>query len=315
MDRLDAMRAFVAVADLSGFAAAARHLRLSPAAVTRAVAQLEQQLGLTLLHRTTRTVRLTERGALYLESSRRILEDLRNAERLARGEDAAPRGTLVIAAPLMFGRLHVLPIITGLLRQHRDLSARLLLSDRIVHLAEEGVDAAVRIGSLADSALRAVKVGEVRRVLVASPAYLATHGIPATPAALPRHDIIVPEGGGATDTWRFGERGGTAVRVTPRLAVSTADAAIDAAEAGLGITRALSYQVHEAVLAGRLQPVLAEYAPAAWPVQLVHAAQRQGSANLTAFLAAARQHFRALAVIAPGGQPASRHSRTASGVP
>ncbi|HTZ71010.1 MAG TPA: LysR family transcriptional regulator [Acetobacteraceae bacterium] len=314
MDRLDAMSAFVAVADLSGFAAAARRLRLSPAAVTRAVAQLEQELGLTLLHRTTRAVKLTERGALYLASCRRILEDVRDAERLARGEHGAPRGTLVIAAPLMFGRLHVLPIMTGLLRRHADLSARLLLADRMMHLAEEGVDAAVRIGNLTDSALRTVTVGEVRRVLVASPDYLAQRGMPANPAALARHDIVAFEGAGATATWRFGSRGTVSVRVTPRLAVNTADAAIDAAEAGLGITRALSYQVDDALMAGRLLPVLAAHAPPPWPVQLVYLAQRQESANLSAFLAAARQHFQGLAVVAPADPPVARHSTPARGM-
>src|ERR1700690_476469 len=160
MDRLDAMRAFAAVADLGSFAEAARRLRLSPAAVTRAVALLEDQLGLLLLPRTTRSVRLTERGGAYHEDCKRILLDIDEADRRVRGEDAVPRGTMTIAAPIVFGRLHVLPIVAQMLREHRDLAVRLTLSDRLVHLAEDGIDAAVRIGDLADSALMAFKVGE-----------------------------------------------------------------------------------------------------------------------------------------------------------
>ena len=293
MDRLDAMRAFVAVADLGGFAEAARRLRLSPAAVTRAIAALEDRLDLVLFHRTTRSVRLTERGAVYLRTCRQILADIEDGERLARGQDAAPRGLLSIAAPILFGRLHVLPIVETLLRAHPDLTVRLTLSDRNVHLAEEGVDVAVRIGALADSALVAVKVAQVRRVLVASPAYLAARGTPADLEALAGHDLIVFEGVEATSDWRFGPGGGTVLKVGARLTVNNGDAAIAAAEVGLGITRALSYQVREAVEAGRLRLVLDERAPPPVPVSLVYPARRQGSANLAAFLVAARGYFRA----------------------
>jgi DNA-binding transcriptional LysR family regulator len=291
MDRLDAMRAFAAVADLGSFAEAARRLRLSPAAVTRAVALLEDQLGVLLLHRTTRSVKLTERGALYREGCGQILADLEATERNVRGEDAAPRGTLSLAAPLMFGRLHVLPIVTRLLRDHRGLTVRLMLADRVVHLVEEGMDAAVRIGALADSALIAVKVGEVRRVLVASPEYLRTHGEPAAPAALAGHDLIEFEGIGGTSEWHFGGPGRSSIRVEPRLAVNSADAAIAASEAGLGITRTLSYQVKDAVLAGRLSLVLEDFAPPAINVSVVHPRRRLGSANVAAFVAAARRYF------------------------
>ncbi len=299
MDRLDAMRAFATVADRGSFAEAARRLRLSPAAVTRAVAQLEDQLGLLLLHRTTRSVRLTERGALYLEACRQILADLADADRLVRGEDAQPRGTMRVAAPLMFGRLHVLPVVQQLLRDHPGLAVRLMLSDRTVHLVEEGIDVAVRIGDLADSALTALKVGEVRRVLVASPAYLAARGTPETPAMLAGHDLISFESMDATDDWRFA--GSQArVRLEPRLYVNSADASIAAAEAGLGITRTLSYQVDAAVRAGRLRLVLAPYAPPALPVHIVYPARRLGSANVAAFVQAARRYLRALPVIAIG---------------
>jgi DNA-binding transcriptional LysR family regulator len=291
MDRLSAMRAFAAVADLGSFAEAGRRMRLSAAGVTRAVAQLEDELGLTLLHRTTRALRLTERGAVYLDACRRILADVEEAERLARGADAAPRGALSVAAPLMFGRLHVLPIVAALLHTHELLSVRLLLSDRVAHFAEEGIDVAVRIGELADSALLAIKVAEVRRVLVASPAYLAARGTPAAPADLAGHDLISFEGGDPASEWSFAD-GHTRLRVAPRLAVNSADAAIAAAEAGLGVTRTLSYQAREAVAEGRLLLLLDRFGPAAMPVSVVHPARRQGSANIAAFMAAARNHFR-----------------------
>jgi DNA-binding transcriptional LysR family regulator len=290
MDRLDAMQAFLAVADLGSFAEAARRLRLSPAAVTRAVALLEEQLGVMLLARTTRSVRLTERGALYRETCRRVLEDLDEGEKRVRGEDAAPRGTLTVAAPLSFGRLHVLPVVIGLLREHPALAVRLSLSDRIVSLVEEGVDIAVRVGALTDSALIAVKLGEVRQLLAASPDYLARRGVPATLSELAQHDMIAFEGIASTDEWRFGDTG---IRVEPRLWANTADAAIAAAEAGLGITRAISYQLRGALDSGRLVPVLPAHTPPPDPIHLVYPARRRGSANVAAFLAAARAYFRA----------------------
>jgi DNA-binding transcriptional LysR family regulator len=299
MDRLDAMRAFASVAELGSFAGAARRLRLSPASVTRAVALLEEQLGLMLLNRTTRSVKLTDPGAQYLETCRRVLADIEEADRRVRGESAVPRGMMSLAAPVMFGRLHVLPIVASMLRRHPDLSVRMLLSDRLVHLVEEGIDAAVRIGQLADSALMALKVGEVRRVVLASPDYLATRGVPATPSDLARHDLIAFEAMETANDWQFGA-GRTSVRVQPRLAVNTAEAALAAAEAGLGITRTLSYQAQAALAAGRLRMVLEEHAPAPIPVNMVYPARRQGSANLAAFLDEARAHFRALPVIGKG---------------
>ncbi len=292
MDRLDAMRAFATVAERGSFVEAARRLRLSPAAVTRAVALLEDQLGLLLLNRTTRSVRLTERGAIYLDLCKQVLADIADGERRVRGEDASPRGSLVVAAPILFGRLHVLPIIERLLRAHPALSIRLMLSDRLVHLVDEGVDVAVRIGELADSALIAIKLGEVQRVLVASSAYLEARGAPQTVAALARHDIIAFEGMDATNDWRFGPAGKMTVRVEPRLVVNGGDAAISAAEAGLGITRALSYQVRDAVEKGRLRLVLQSAAPPPVPINIVYPARRIGAANLAAFVAAARDHFR-----------------------
>jgi DNA-binding transcriptional LysR family regulator len=299
MDRLDAMKAFAAVAERGGFAEAARRLRLSPAAVTRAVARLEDELGLPLLNRTTRSVRLTEAGAVYLQTCRGLLDELDDTERRLRGGLAAPRGMLVVAAPLMFGRLHVLPMLVAMLRAHAELRVRLTLSDRMLHLVEDGIDVAVRIGDLADSALAALKVGAVRRVLVASPDYLAARGTPTTPSDLASHDLIAFEGIDATDEWRF--CAGGAVRIEARLAVTSADAAIAAAEMGLGITRTLSYQVQAAVAAGRLRLLLDEFAPPPIPIHVLHPAHRLGSANVAAFMAAARAHFRALPPMAGGG--------------
>jgi len=290
MDRLEAIRAFVAVATTGSFAEAARRRVMSPSAVTRSIAALEEQLGLQLFNRTTRSVRLTERGEIYLDRCRRILEDLDEAERQARGEDAEPRGMLTVTAPIVFGRLHVLPVVNRLLAAYPDLSIRLMLSDRNVHLVEEGVDAAVRIGDLADSRLVAARLGEVARVLVASPAYLASKGSPRTPADLSRHDLIAFEGIDLTREWRFAS--GEVHRVEPRLAINNSDAAIAAAEAGLGIARPLSYQVREAVEAGRLELVLPSTTPAPVPVSIVYPARRLASANLSTFVGPVREHFR-----------------------
>jgi DNA-binding transcriptional LysR family regulator len=291
MDRFDAMRVFVSVATRGSFAEASRSLRLSPSAVTRAVAWLEDELGLSLLTRTTRSLRLTERGAIFLESCRQILDDLDDAERRVRGEDAEPRGEMTVAAPVVFGRLHVMPIVDGLLRAHPALKVRLLLSDRNVHLVEEGVDVAVRIGALADSALVAATLGAVSRVLVASPAYLTQRGVPASPADLAVHDLIAFDGLGSVDEWSFATLD-RPLRIEPRLSINSLDAALAGAEAGLGITRALSYQVEAAVREGRLALVLQAFATTPLPVSAVYPARRIGSANVAAFTKAAREHFR-----------------------
>ena len=290
MDYLDSIRTFAAVAKAGSFAEAARKLRLSPSVVTRAIAQLEDQLGITVLSRTTRSVRVTERGRIYLERCEQILEDVNSAERLARGEDAELRGELTIAAPVMFGRLHVLPIVSALLGAHQALSIRLVLSDRNAHLVDDGVDVAVRIGELADSAAIAVKLAAVTRVVVASPSYVAARGTPKTPADLARHAIIAFDSIELTNEWRF--RDDKAARVTPRLVVNSADAAIAAAESGLGITRALSYQVEAAVRAGRLVRLLPTYAPPEQPVNAIYSMRRAATSGVAAFVAAARAHFK-----------------------
>src|ERR1700731_4201212 len=190
MDRLDAMQAFVTVADLQGFAPAARKLKLSPPAVTRLIAALEQRLGARLLQRTTRQVALTDVGARYLERARRILADVEEAERAAEGESARPSGQLVVSAPLGFGRLHVSPVMSAYLKRYPEISGELRLADRMINLVEDGVDLAVRIGHLADSSLVARSVGDMRRIVVASPDYLKQRGEPKTPAEIAAHDTI-----------------------------------------------------------------------------------------------------------------------------
>jgi DNA-binding transcriptional LysR family regulator len=255
------------------------------------VAWLEDELGLSLLTRTTRSLRLTERGATFLESCRQILDDLDDAERRVRGEDAEPRGEMTVAAPVVFGRLHVMPIVDGLLRAHPALKVRLLLSDRNVHLVEEGADVAIRIGALADSSLVATTLGAVSRVLVASPAYLTRRGVPASPADLAGHDLIAFDGLGSVDEWSFATLD-RPLRIEPRLSINSLDAALAGAEAGLGITRALSYQVEAAVREGRLALVLQAFATTPLPVSAVYPARRIGSANVAAFNKAVREHFR-----------------------
>lgn len=289
MDQLQAMRVFLAVADRASFAEAARGLRLSPAAVTRAVGALEAELGLSLLRRTTRSVQLTERGAIYAERCRSILCAIEDAASTVRGGNAAPRGLLSVTAPSLFGRLHVLPAVERLLCEHDGLTVRLLLFDRMAQLVEEGFDAAIRIGVLADSALVAVPLTAVRRVLVASPDYLAAAGTPLCLADLKEHRIVGFEGIGSTNDWHFGVGGRHSITVVPRLSVNSADAAVASAERGHGITRAFSYQVESAVAEGRLVPLLIEHEPAPLPVSIVYQAAQRGNPNIAALIAQLRR--------------------------
>lgn len=288
------MRAFLAVADKGSFIEAARHLRLSSAGVTRAVAQLEAELGVTLLRRTTRSVGLTDRGAIYAERCRRLLGDLDEAANLVRGEDSAPRGLLSVTAPVMFGQMHILPVVETLADRHPNLTVRLTLLDRVTHLVEEGFDAGVRIGTLADSAMIGVPLAQVRRVIVASPAYIDRHGTPGTPGDLRNHAIIAFEGISMTNEWRLGPGGQTGVALASRLSVNTAAAAIAAAERGFGIAQVLSYQVREAVAAGRLVRLLTAFEPEPVPATLLYQASRRGAANIRAFAVAARERLAGL---------------------
>src|SRR6202012_53212 len=232
MDRIDAMQAFVAVADLKGFAPAARKLGLSPSGVTRLVAALENRLGARLLQRTTRSVTLTDAGAHYLERARRILADVEEAEIAAEGERARPSGRFVVSAPVGFGRLHVSHLMNAYLKRYRDVSAELRLEDRMINRVEEGIDLAVRIGHLADSSLVARHVGEMRRITGAAPGYLKSRGETQRPQDIVGHDPIRFGGAAGSDEWRFVE-GGNEIRVdySPRLSTNSSDAAIRYAEA------------------------------------------------------------------------------------
>ena len=285
MDRLEAMTAFVTVAELRGFAPAARKLGMSPPAVTRFVAALETHLGLRLLQRTTRSVTLTDGGARYLESARRILAAVAEAEGSARAEVAVPTGRFSVAAPLVFGRQEVAPLVGEFLARHPDVTCELTLADRLVNLLEEGVDVAVRIGPLQDSGLHVRPVGSTRRVLVASPAYLEGRRRLVRPSDLASHALIQFSSLSPTPEWRFSSRKGEErIAFRPVLVTNSADAAIAHAERGGGVAMALSYQVAEAVRAGRLRIVLSRCEPPPLPIQLVYPAARLMSASLRAFL-------------------------------
>jgi DNA-binding transcriptional LysR family regulator len=285
MDRIDAMQAFVAVADLHGFAPAARKLRLSPSAVTRLIAALEERLGARLLQRTTRSVTLTDAGGRYLERARRILADVEEAELAAEGERTRPSGRLVVSAPVGFGRLHVSPVMSAYLKRYPDVSAELRLEDRVVSLVEDGVDLAVRIGHLADSSLVARQVGEMRRIVVASPAYLKRHGEPKAPEAIASHQTVQFGASAITAEWRFVEAGREfRVNITPRFSTNSADAAIQYAEQGGGLTRVLAYQAADAVRRGRLKIVLQKFEQPPLPIHIVYPTSRLLSAKVRAFI-------------------------------
>ncbi|MCA6123236.1 LysR family transcriptional regulator [Bradyrhizobium sp. WSM 1704] len=285
MDRLDAMQAFVAVADLRGFAPAARKLGLSPSAVTRLIAALEERLGARLLQRTTRQVTLTDAGSRYLERARRILADVEEAEDAIEGERTRPEGRLVISAPFGFGRLHVSPVVTAYLKRYPDVGVDLRLSDRRINLVEDGVDLAVRIGHLPDSTLVARHVGQMRRIVVASAGYLKRRGEPKRPADLLAHDTIQFGAMTAEPDWRFVEDG-REVRVgpSPRFTSNSSDAAIQYAEQDGGLTRVMAYQAAESLKAGRLKIVLAEFEQPAVPIHVVYPTTRLLSAKVRTFI-------------------------------
>lgn len=286
MDRFAAMTAFVTVVDRRGFAPAARQLGLSPSAVTRMVAALEERLATRLLQRTTRSLALTDAGA----RARRILGDLDEAEGAAQAEHSAPTGRLVVSAPALFGRLNVAPLLSAYLERHPDVSAELSLTDRIVNLVDDGIDIAARIGPLADSSLVARKLGETRRVVVAAPTYLNSHPAPKNPKELARHRLIHFTGLAGPASWTFlaDDRPQT-VAIEPALTTNSADAAIDHAERGGGLTMVLAYQVAAAVRAKRLAVVLPRFEPPPLPIHLVYPTARLLSAKVRAFIALAAE--------------------------
>ncbi|WP_046112595.1 LysR family transcriptional regulator [Aquincola tertiaricarbonis] len=295
MDRLHAMTVFVAVVDTGGFAAAARKLDLSPPVVTRAVAELEERLGLRLLTRTTRVVRVTDAGARYAEDCRRILAEIEEAEVAAAGTHAAPRGTLTITAPVLFGQLYVVPVLARYLQQHPQVEAQCLFLDRMVNIVEEGIDVAVRIGELPDSSLQAVRVGRVRRMLVASPSYLAAAGVPRHPADLAAGHTLLSAGVNTpVADWRFNEGGRSLVLPLPvRLRTTSNGSVITAALAHLGIARLLSYQAAPHLRDGTLVPVLEAFETAPLPIHVVHLEGRRATGKVRGFIDMAVASLRA----------------------
>ena len=283
MDRLQTMEVFVAVAEERGFAKAARRLQMSPPAVTRAVATLEARLGCRLLHRTTRSLRLSAAGQRYLTDCTRILGELQEAERHAAGLHAQPRGLVSITASVMFGRIMLAPLLHGVLDRYPEISISALFVDRVTHMMDEGIDVAVRIADLADSTLSASRVGSVRRVLCAAPDYLSAHGRPKVPSDLDRHELIDFSAMTMGGEWNFQRQGKPMIyRPQSRFILNTADVAISAALAGHGMTRVLSYMVAPLVRSGQLQVLLEEFEPPAVPIHIVHKETGRTSAKVRA---------------------------------
>ncbi len=285
MDRLESMSIFVNAVEAGSLSAAARRLGLPLATVSRKVSDLEAHLKTRLLTRSSRQISLTGAGQSYVAACKRILEDVGEAERAASGEYSAPKGGLIITAPIVFGRLHVLPLVAEFLAAYPDINIRLVLANHVVNLLEDPIDLALRIGELPDSGLVATRVGAIRRVVCGSPAYFAAHGTPENPSDLATHACVTFEGLMAPDAWTFNTGKSTlSVAVRSRLVVNTAEAAVDAAIASLGVTRVLSYQIAQAAREGLLSVVLQEFEPPPLPVSLVHAGGRLLPLKLRAFL-------------------------------
>jgi DNA-binding transcriptional LysR family regulator len=294
VDQLDAMRVFLAISETRSFSAAARTLGVPLASVSRKLAALEAHLGARLVSRTTRRMALTEAGQRYLETCRSVVAEVEEADRSLAGDPQQPHGRLAITAPVVFGRLHVLPVVIEFLKQHPRVDARLELADRNLELIDEGLDVAVRIGALPDSSLVARRVGSVRRITCASPAYLRERGTPARPEDLASHACISFAPLSSSERWSYPTRGGLqSVRVHSHLVTTGAESALEAAVAGLGIARALSYQAAPAIAAGRLTPILVGYEPPALPVHILHGEGRAPRPKVRAFVALAATRLRA----------------------
>jgi len=285
MDRLEAMKVLVAAVEAGSLSAASRRLNSPLATVSRKVSELEAHLKTRLLNRTSRKLALTDAGQTYFEACKRILDQVSDAERAAIGEYSAPRGSLTLAAPISFGRLHVLPVAVDFLRAYPEIDLQLVLSDRNTHIVDDRIDLAIRIGELPDSSLVASRVGEIHRVVCASPDYFAARGMPQTPRDLARHDCVTFDILMSPDLWTFrhGNREDS-VGVHSRLVVNTAEAAVDAAIAGVGITRVLSYQAVAGLRAGTLVRALQAFEPPPSPVNLVHVGQGPLLQKIRAFI-------------------------------
>lgn len=285
MDRFHLMNVFVAVAEEQGFAAASRRLKMSPPAVTRAIAALENHLGVKLLNRTTRYVRTTDAGQGYLEDARSVLAEADAADEAASGVNAKPRGHLAITAPVMFGRMFVMPSIVEYLKDYPDTEISAVFLDRVVNLLEEGLDVGIRIGELPDSTMRAIRIGSVRQVVCASPEYLRVHGYPEEPQHLGNHVLVVSSAGSGIQDWKFVTGNGLrSQRIRPRLTVTTNDAAIEAVLDNFGITRLLSYQIAPHVADGALEILLQDYEPLPLPIHIVHREGRLATVKVRSFI-------------------------------
>jgi DNA-binding transcriptional LysR family regulator len=300
MDKLHAMSAFAAVVDAGGFAGAARRLGLSPPAVTRAINELESHLGVRLLTRTTRAVRVTDAGARYAEDCRRILQAIEEADESAGGAHAAPKGRLSVAAPSLFGARFVAPVVGDYLQRYPDMRVSCWFLDRVVQLLEEGVDAALRIGDLPDAGLSAVRVGQVRRVVCAAPAYLDQRGTPDAPEELAAHAVIAAGGAVPAAEWRL-LVGGNArmIKLEARLHTTTHEAALQAALAGVGIARLPWFLVADAVKSGTMRVLLHSHETAPLPVHVVHREGRHPTQKVRAFVDLAVQALRAEPLLNP----------------
>ena len=284
MDQIHSMKVFLAVGEQESFVAAARRIGVSPAAVTRAVLKLEERLGVRLIRRSTRKVSLTEAGMRYLNDTRDILANIEKANDTATGGKARLHGKLSVTAPVQFGKMFVMPCIVRFLKAHPDAEVSAVFQDGLPDLEQEDIDIGVCIGPVRDPGLPALCVGQVRRLLCAAPAYLERHGAPVHPADLLRRTVIATTDVFPQVEWRFGGAGDLAmVRLRPRLAVTTNDAAIEAVTAGLGICRLLHYQVADKLAMGRLKVVLPEYEEAPWPVHLVYREGRPGASGVRDF--------------------------------
>ncbi len=296
MDRLDELGIFLAIFESGSLVSAARRLRRSPPAVTRALRALEDRIGLRLFERTTRRLASTEAGRLLAERARALLGDYEAA--LVGASHAPVRGVLRITAPVQFGRRHVAPIVSEFLNEYADVRVELTLNDRNLDLIEEGLDVAVRIGGLPDSSLVARQVGSVRRVVVASPRYLAVRGIPKVPSDLAKHDTIFGMVRSSAREWRFGQnKRGAIVRLSPRLLVDDVEAQVQAAKAGRGIALVLSYQVTDELATGALVRLLRNFEPAPLPVHLVTLNRAHMTSKVRAFVDIAVRVLRGVKVI------------------
>ncbi|MHC5653393.1 LysR family transcriptional regulator [Stappia sp.] len=301
MDRFEAMSLLLAVIEHGSLSAAGRALRVPVTTISRKLSELETLLGTQLLIRTTRKLTLTDAGVSYIAAARRILEQVEEAEREAAGEFVAPKGELVVTAPILFGQLHVLPTVTRFLSLFPEIDIRLVLSDRTIHLLDDHVDMAVRVGALSDSAMIATRVGALRSVICASPAFLAAHGVPRRPEDLTGMPGVAFEGPSLHWSFHASSAGAaTEIALRRRLSVTTAQAAVNATEAGVGFARLFYYQVAESVEAGRLAIVLAEFEPPPSPVSLVHVPRGQMPLKMRHFLDFAAPRLRAeIAALAP----------------